>query len=536
MKRLWFLLDALNTRTKLVALLLLVIVPYSSLLIYSTYDRYQLLQREVQAQTLHQAETVAESQKRVIAYTLELLDALANDKSIQTKDWAACRSMLPAFWGYFKETYANFHVAEPDGSIVCSAKPIASTIKVNDRKDFQDVLASKQAVVGDLVLSRTSGLFSLIIRIPVLDTHGQVASIISAQISAEQFNEAVSSIPLSVNGELIISDRGGKIIVHEPAPADWAGRTLPDTALGQAMLASSDTIVEARGLDNIPRIYGVSTTGHGPDNGLRVAIGAPQSEIESEVDRSLLKNVVTMILVITMVLISAWFGVDTLVLRKIRILIDTIQKLKEGQTSARTGLRYGVDELSHIARAIDEAAAGLERLLKLLRDQAIHDPLTELYNRRFLDECLKHELSKAARNGRNVGVIMVDIDHFKKINDTHGHKTGDEVLIAVAKALLGNVRAGDIVCRFGGEEFAIVLPGANLSITMARAEALRSIVEKLAFHHLESPVGTITISLGAAVFPDHGATEAALLKSADIALYAAKGAGRNQVMAADVIT
>jgi diguanylate cyclase (GGDEF)-like protein len=289
-------------------------------------------------------------------------------------------------------------------------------------------------------------------------------------------------------------------------------------------------------VDGSPRIFGVSTAGSVPGQGLHVAIGVPKSEIEEEVNRNLLRNVGTIALVIAMVLISAWFGVDALVLGKIKVLISTIQKLKEGETSARTGLRYGVDELSHIARAIDEAAEGLERLLNLLREQTIHDPLTSLYNRRFLDESLKQELGKAQRNGKPVGVIMIDIDHFKKINDTHGHGIGDAVLVAVAKALLDNVRTGDIVCRFGGEEFAIVLPGANLNITKGRAEALRSLVEQLNLEHLQAPVGRVTISLGAAVFPDHGTDEEALLRSADAALYAAKASGRNRtaVAVADV--
>jgi diguanylate cyclase (GGDEF)-like protein len=536
MKRLWFLLDSLNTRTKLVALLLLVIVPYSGLLIYSTYDRYQLLKREAQAQTLNLAQAVAESQKGLIVHTLQLLEALADDEPIRSGDWARCKAMLPTFWGYFKQTYSNFHVADSGGTIVCSGRPLSSGVSVADRKDFQDVLASKQAVVGDLVVSRTSGLFSLIIRAPILDGRGQVVSVVSAQISAAQFSAAAATVPLPKQGELVIADRNGKIIVQQPQSADWSGSALPEGELVRAMLTSTDGIVEARGVDGSPRIFGVSTAGSVPGQGLHVAIGVPKSEIEEEVNRNLLRNVGTIALVIAMVLISAWFGVDALVLGKIKVLISTIQKLKEGETSARTGLRYGVDELSHIARAIDEAAEGLERLLNLLREQTIHDPLTSLYNRRFLDESLKQELGKAQRNGKPVGVIMIDIDHFKKINDTHGHGIGDAVLVAVAKALLDNVRTGDIVCRFGGEEFAIVLPGANLNITKGRAEALRSLVEQLNLEHLQAPVGRVTISLGAAVFPDHGTDEEALLRSADAALYAAKAGGRNRtaVAASDV--
>lgn len=531
MKRLWFLLDALNTRTKLVALLLLVIVPYSGLLIYSTYDRYQLLKREIQAQTLHMALAVAESQREPITQTLQLLNALADDDAIQARDWPACQAMLPAFLAHFKKTYSNFHVADTGGNVVCSGVPLNAPVTVGDRQDFRDVLVNKQPVVGDLVLSRTSGIHSLIIRTPVLDEQGKLVSIISGQIAADKFSAAVASTPLPKYGELIITDRKGKIIVHQPQ-SGWMGRTVPEGRLAQTLFTLTDEVVEAQGLDGLQRIYGVAIVKTGANNGLHVAIGFPKSEVEKELNQSLQRNLITMALVIAMVLISAWFGVDALVLRKIRVMIDTIHKLKEGETSARTGLKYGVDELSHIAKAIDEAADGLERLLNLLREQTIHDPLTSLYNRRFLDESLQRELSKAQRSNRSVGVIMVDIDHFKRINDTYGHNVGDAVLVAVAKALLDNVRGGDIVCRFGGEEFAVVLPGANLDITKGRAEALRAIVEKISFNDLESPIEPVTVSLGAAIFPNHGADAKALLRSADMALYAAKGAGRNQTMVA----
>lgn len=531
MKRLWFLLDALSTRTKLVALLLLVIVPFSGLLIYSTYDRYQLLKRDAQSETLHLAQTIAESQRELIAHTFQLLEALKNEQTIQAGDWAGCSKILPSFWGYFRQVYSNIHVADPGGNVVCSGIPLSSAVSVADREDFKEVLANRQGVVGTLSLSRTSGLYSLMLRAPVLDKRGELTAVISAQISSAQFSAALSSVPLPKNGELIIVDRAGKIVVHQPESADWVGGSLPGWLL-HAMLGTPDGVIEAQGLDGVQRIYGISRIGQRTGEGLHVAVGFPKSEIEREVNRTLLSNVATMVLVIALVLMTAWFGVDALMLRKIQVMIATIQKLKDGQTSARTGLRYGVDELSHIARAIDEAAAGLEKLLNLLREQTIHDSLTSLYNRRFLDESLRQELNKAEREGRPVGVIMIDIDHFKKVNDTHGHKAGDEVLVAVGKALLDNVRGGDIVCRFGGEEFAIVLPGASLSITQGRAEALRAIVEDLRFEDPGCPVGSVTISVGIAIFPDHGRNEGALLKNADMALYAAKAGGRNRTMIA----
>jgi diguanylate cyclase (GGDEF)-like protein len=213
--------------------------------------------------------------------------------------------------------------------------------------------------------------------------------------------------------------------------------------------------------------------------------------------------------------------------------VDTVNRLRDGETSARTGMKYGVDEISHVARAVDESAAELERILALLREQTVRDPLTSLYNRRYLEESLARELIKATRDGQPLGAIMVDVDHFKRINDTFGHATGDVVLSRVADALVKNVRGGDIVCRFGGEEFAIILPGAHLAITLARAEMLRAAVAKMNLAHDGKAIGPVTISLGVAIFPDHSNDATALLARADQALYAAKSGGRNRVVAAD---
>lgn len=171
----------------------------------------------------------------------------------------------------------------------------------------------------------------------------------------------------------------------------------------------------------------------------------------------------------------------------------------------------------------------IERLQAALQELAVRDGLTGLFNRRYLDETLEREVSRARRDGHPLSLVMLDIDFFKRVNDTYGHQLGDEVLKALAAALMDDVRAEDVACRFGGEEFLILLPNMPLDAARVRAESWRKSVEALMLVHGEFAV-RITISLGVAAYPEHGKTPDELTRSADQALYRAKHSGRNCVV------
>ncbi|MGO8683345.1 MAG: diguanylate cyclase [Thermoleophilia bacterium] len=163
-----------------------------------------------------------------------------------------------------------------------------------------------------------------------------------------------------------------------------------------------------------------------------------------------------------------------------------------------------------------------------LREQAIRDPLTDLYNRRHLAEVFNSELIRAERNGYPVSIIMSDLDHFKAVNDSHGHQSGDDVLRVFADLMRHHARGSDIPCRYGGEEFVLILPDMTHERARERAEQLRL---ALADTRITSNAAVIqvTASFGVATFPQHGKTSEVLTAAADRALFAAKVAGRNQV-------
>ena len=181
------------------------------------------------------------------------------------------------------------------------------------------------------------------------------------------------------------------------------------------------------------------------------------------------------------------------------------------------------------AEQISLAVANL-KLQDHLRQQSLKDALTGLYNRRHMEDALDHEISRAHRAGKSCSVVMLDVDHFKKFNDTYGHQAGDALLRGLGAFLRSHVRGEDVPCRYGGEEFILILPGATTEGAARRAEQIRAGVEadfRVPFD--EGILPAVTISLGVASFPSRGGTAEALVKAADAALYASKHAGRNRV-------
>lgn len=190
-----------------------------------------------------------------------------------------------------------------------------------------------------------------------------------------------------------------------------------------------------------------------------------------------------------------------------------------------------LSDVSQIAGAIAEAmslALSNIALREKLRTQALRDPLTGLYNRRYMEDVLERYASLAERNGSALSAIMIDLDHFKRLNDEHGHALGDAILREVAGALMGAIRPADVACRYGGEELVVLMPDCTLAEALIKAETLRARIESLSDNHGIR----ITASFGVATIPDCTERWSDLVANADAALYRAKQDGRNRVEAA----
>jgi diguanylate cyclase (GGDEF)-like protein len=190
----------------------------------------------------------------------------------------------------------------------------------------------------------------------------------------------------------------------------------------------------------------------------------------------------------------------------------------------------GADQLATmLAEQVSLAMANLE-LRELLRQQAVRDPLTDLHNRRYLEDALVRETARSQQDGKPLALAMLDIDHFKGINDSHGHEAGDAVLRGLGRILRETTRASDIIGRFGGEEFLMLMPGVTAEVAAQRAQQVLDAVHRMQVTLPSAVLDGVTLSTGLAVMPVHVANGEDLLAAADAALYEAKREGRNRVV------
>jgi len=210
--------------------------------------------------------------------------------------------------------------------------------------------------------------------------------------------------------------------------------------------------------------------------------------------------------------------------------------LLQFQSTAESRREFGHESIRNAYQRLAISAASQValslvslQLRETFREQSIRDPLTRLFNRRFLEESFERELQLAGRKKQSIAVLFLDLDHFKTFNDTFGHDAGDLVLQSLADLFRNFFRATDICCRYGGEEFAILLPESTSQDAAIRANALRSEVKSLRLQYKKQSLGQLTLSVGVAAFPQHGSTSEELLKIADQCLYESKAHGRDVV-------
>ena len=215
------------------------------------------------------------------------------------------------------------------------------------------------------------------------------------------------------------------------------------------------------------------------------------------------------------------------------LTFESLHKRKDGEVlPVEIRVHYmaweGAEYACGLARDITERV----RLQTALREQAVRDPLTGLFNRRYLDETLPREISRCQRTGEPLVAAMLDLDHFKRLNDVYGHEAGDNVLRAIGELLRRTLRNSDLACRYGGEELTIILPGASLEDARARVESLRQMVMRTPVRYRDGELPRVTVSAGLAAAMQPQTDAASLLSRADAALYLAKAQGRNRVVVA----
>jgi len=247
---------------------------------------------------------------------------------------------------------------------------------------------------------------------------------------------------------------------------------------------------------------------------------------------AVMKAVLAMIIGVMVAIVVGWLLMQNTVM-PIQELHRAVQQFGRGNLGERADV-FGTDEVGKLASAFNDMASQVQSMTETLTDESIHDPLTGVINRREFERQFQKMLQHSIRHNRPLTVAMLDLDHFKGINDTHGHQVGDELLKTFCSVVEGNLRPGDVFARYGGEEFIVVLPDSDAMGARRVAERLRLLAGGSGVKRNGKMVST-TVSIGLATFPADGSTVEQLLAAADRALYGAKAAGRDRVEVAQEI-
>ncbi|WP_263263776.1 sensor domain-containing diguanylate cyclase [Pseudomonas sp. RIT-PI-S] len=395
------------------------------------------------------------------------------------------------------EQLQGLFIYDRDGRWLVSSNDINPPNANNADRDYfiyHRTHADPAAHLGGVIRSRSSGDLIITLSRRINDSEGRFAGVALATLKVDYFKRFYEAYALDPDGVINLALADGTVLVRRPYDEKLIGTSIAKGVIFSQLLpnASAGTQMLTSVVDGVERLYGY-----------RAITNYPVVVLAAESKNYLLANwranLVRTALVICL-LLSATGIFGSMLIRQIRQTSQTEAELRD-------------------------AHAALEQM-------AMQDSLTGLANRRHLDQALPREISRARRNGRPLGLIMLDIDHFKAYNDIYGHPAGDACIRDVAQAVTASVgRAGDLVARYGGEELLVLLPECELPGAIRVAERIVEAVRALNIPHSGSPYGIVTLSAGAHVWFDRELPPRpqTLVEAADAALYSAKAGGRNQV-------
>ena len=522
----------LKTRARILVLVILAALPALILTGYSAIERRGSEERQARAELVRLVKLAAMQQWQVVEGARQMMVASSQTLLTVLEDKQRCTRYFAILLSQNRDSYHSMGLFAENGELFCNAATWRDKVYGGDRLYFRLAKETGRFAVGEYQIGRVTGQAGINFGFPVRDAQNKVRAVAFAGLDLENLARMAEETPVPPEGILSVIDVKGTVLSRKPALKERIGQKLWNPQVIEAILAGSEGVLEAKGEDGVDWLLAHQVVYKNPDGAfpLRVLVTVPLNRVFAEANRALTRDLLGITLATAFLLVGVWFGAEWFMLRKFRALLRAAEQMRGGDLNARTGIRYGKEELGQLAHAFDDMAGALQQREQRLQEQAISDPLTGLYNRRYLAEFLPRELSRSGRNATPVAALLIDLDRFKRVNDSYGHEAGDIVLTAVGNLLKSSVRGSDIACRYGGEEFALILPETGTEIAARRAEDIRVAISGLHLIHAGRPLGKITASFGIALFPSHALDADELLRVADVALYAAKGAGRNRVV------
>jgi len=435
--------------------------------------------------------------------------------------------------------YEELLVCDMKGDIVASS----STKKTmpNLPKGWERYAAKGNLIIGSPQWDESLQSGITVLAVPIVSVGERVLGVLVSKLNFITVNKILGNYPIKETGELYLVTLKGAVLAGTRKVSSGFMKIGMEMVLANRLFSNEAAVLNYenyRGLEVVGTLRKIAQVGWG------VVAERERSKAYSEIYR--LRNITIGFTVGTLLVIG--IGAYLLGLT----IVIPLNRLIQGANRVGSGdldidlpvlsrdelgfmtkvfnnmvgqLRRGREELAAINRTLEEKNAELQEL-------SIRDSLTGLYNRKHLTETLINEIARSKRHKNTFGVLMIDIDHFKKYNDEYGHLAGDEVLRKMADIFKGSIRECDYTARYGGEEFLIMMPETDSDSTLKAAERIRGVIEKEQFN-LKDETLRLTISIGVALYPQNGSDPDSLIDAADTSLYQAKKAGRNRVVLAE---
>ena len=468
---------------------------------------------------------------RVFASSYEVTENLAG-----VPGKTATRTRLSDYLNSVRERFSDYEeliVVDATGRMVASSASTPRRLRLP--ADWAKELTATNALVGEALWDKSLGKAILLVAVPVQRADGRMVGALAARLNLRGAEESLRTFAPGTSGRIYLLSSSGSLMVSSLTSSPDLMQMTLRPALFQRLLKREGTIVTYESVADIDVLGSLKQV---PRIGWSVLTEIPTDAAYHQVRRF---RDLTLAIVAALLL-----GVTAIAYRLALLIVRPLERLTKGAAEVAEGdlavdLPTATGEVgdltyvfNHMVGRLRESRQQLDAVNETLRERneelerlSASDSLTGLSNRRVLTQRLSEELLRSQRQNHSFTVVMLDVDHFKKYNDAHGHPAGDEVLKRVANILRTSTRAGDCTARYGGEEFAVLLSGKGAEEALQLAERIRERVAEEEF-----PAGRITISAGIAEFPHHGHTAEAVISSADEALYEAKREGRNRVACA----
>ncbi|HET9464974.1 MAG TPA: diguanylate cyclase [Gemmatimonadales bacterium] len=476
---------------------------------------------------------------RVFASSYEVSENLSAKPAVKAARKAARPSTptrLSDYLNSVRERFSDYEelvVLNPQGRMIASSASAPRPLKLP--ADWRHELSATNAVVGEAFWDQSLAKGILLVAVPVQRGDGTTIGALAARLNLRGAEEGLRAFAPGTTGRAYLVGAGRNLIVSSHANSPDLMRVTVKPSVMERLSKREGAVVAYESVDGLEVLGSLKTV---PRVGWAVLAEIPSDAAYQQVRRF---RDITLAIVAGLLL-----GVTAIAYHLALLIVRPLDRLTKGAAEVAEGdlavdLPTATGEVgdltyvfNHMVGRLRQSRQELDAVNETLRQQneelerlSASDSLTGLSNRRILTQRLSDELLRAQRQNHLFSVLMLDVDHFKKYNDAHGHPAGDEVLKRLAKILRASTRAGDCSARYGGEEFAVLLSGKGAEAALQLAERIRARVAEEEF-----PAGKITVSAGIAEFPQHGHTADAVISSADEALYEAKRAGRNRVVCA----